>query len=158
MTKMLIIPFILFFLATASSLSNANEAKNTRDHELSKHRQADQQVRKHAHSHDSKQKSKYDLRDLDGKQKRDGHVHGHKHGHKDGHKHDHKAVNKTDLQGKGSHDHGESHKHDHGDAHQSQGDGHGAHYGHGHERHGHGEGHGGHEHGYDRLWDVGVSG
>ena len=153
------IPFILFLLATGSSLANANEAKNVQDHELSKHRHADQNMGKHAHGHDRKQKSKYDLRDLGGNQKRDGHAQGHKHGHK----HDHKAVSKPDLQHKDSHDHGEarhdhgdSHKQDHGDGHNPHGAGHGSHDEHSHE--GHGEGHGGHEHGYDRLWGIGVSG
>ncbi len=143
MKKILIIPFILFALATLSSWSTANDAKIAQSHELSKHRHADQNnTRKHAHKYDLKQKSRYDLRDLAGKQKGDSHGHGHKHGDKDGHNHDHEAVSKHNLRDKGG-------GHAHEDAHQSHEDGHGSHDDHGHE---------GHEHGYDRLWGIGVSG
>ena len=85
---------------------------------------------KQGHNHDRKAKSKYDLRDLDGKKSGDVHKHGHD--HKDAHVHDH------------GHDHG--HGHDHKDAH-----------GHDHGGHDHGHEHGGWEPPeglYDRLWDV----
>jgi hypothetical protein len=135
---------------------------------------------KYSHNHNNKPKSKYDLRDIDGKQRGDGHkhLHGHNHNHdqkarskydlRDTDGHDHKHGHKHDDGDVHKHGHGEDHKHVHGEAHQhnhgdtgghGHGDEHGALDDHGH--HGHGHGHGDHEHGgeapegmYDRVWDV----
>jgi hypothetical protein len=184
MKKALIILFILFSPATGATLSNADQTTIPKSHELSADRHAQQDGLKHGHSHDVKAKSKYGLKNIDGKRGGDGDKHVHKHGDN----HDHKAKSKYDLRNIDRHDRSEAHghaharKHDHGDAHKHKqgdahvhdyGDGRGAHddHGHkghthsadshddhGHERHGYDHGHEGHEHGCNRLWDVGISG
>ncbi len=122
---------------------------------------------KQGHNHDHKAKSKYDLRDIDGKHGGDSHKHVHEHGHN----HDHKAKSKYDLRdidghkhGEDHHHHGEGHDHHHGEAHEhGHGHGHDHHHGeaHGHDHgethdHGHGEGHEhGHEHGHGHDGDEG---
>ncbi len=171
MKEALIIPFVLFSLATWSSWSSADQGTIPQSHELSRDRHAQQDGLKHGHSHDVKPKSKYDLRNIDGIRGGDGHKHVHEHGHH----HDLKAKSKYDLRNTDRHDHGAAHRHYHGDAHKygegdghkhehgdahlhDRGNGHGAHDDHGHAGHGHGHGHGGHEHGYDRVWNIGISG
>jgi len=134
MKEALIIPFVLFSLAAWSSWSNAEQATMPQGHELSRDRHAQQDGLKQGHSHDVKPKSKYDLRNIDGKRGGDGHKH--------------------------VHDHGNTHHHDHGDARMhkhagtdlhEQDNHHGGHDGHDH-------GHGDHAHGYDRVWSIGISG
>lgn len=158
MKKILIVPFILFSLATVSSWSNTNDAKIAQSNELSKHRHADQTTHKqHARSHGHKPKSKYDLRDLGGNQNRGSHERGNKHSHNKGDHHDDRAAGKHGSGDNGGHNPGNAHQHDHGDAPESHEDGHSSHDNPGHEEHGHDNGKG-HDHGYDRLWGVGVSG
>src|SRR5208283_101905 len=154
----------------------------TRNHEESNGQDKVGDDHKHGHNHDHEAKSKYDLRNIDGKHGSDGHKHAHEHADKD----DHKPKSKYDLRETDGHDHKHCHKHDHGDAHQhghgedhkhGHGDGHNHEHGEAHHHHGeahghdHGEGHdhghgqdgdeGGHHHDeegpeglYDRLWDV----
>jgi hypothetical protein len=161
MKKALIILFILFSPATGAALSNADQATIPQSHELSRDRHAQHDGLKHGHSHDVKPKSKYDLRNLDANRGADAHKDVHKHGDK----HDHKAKSKYDLRDTDRHDHGKAHsqEHGHGDAHlHDRGNGHGSHDDHGdnpgHEGHEHHKGFGGgHDHGYDRLWQVGCS-
>ncbi len=117
------------------------------------------------HNHDHKAKSKYDLRDTDGKHGGDGHkhLHGHNHNndqkakskydlrdtdghdHKHGHKHDDGDVHKHGHGNGHKHDHGEAHQHDHGNAHKHD---HGEAHQHDHGDkgdHGHGDEHGSHD-------------
>ena len=100
----------------------------------SRNQQKQSDVYKPGRNHDRKAKSKYDLRDIDGKRGGDGDKHVHKHD-----SHDNKPKSKYDLREIGGHKHGEGHHHGHGEAH---------HHDHGHDHHHDGEAHH-HEHGDD---------
>jgi hypothetical protein len=186
MKKSLIIPFIVPFLVTAVSLCSADETTTNHVHKLAVDRHAAQKDREDVHNQDLKPKSKYDLRDLGGDRRENSHKHVHNHGrnhdrkaksrydlrnidgrdHRDAHRHDHGHAHKHDLGDAHKHKHGAAHVHDHGDnpgshddhSHAAHGHDSGSHDDHGHQGHGHDHGHGGHEHGYDRVWDVGISG
>lgn len=156
MKKILIVPFMLFSLAAASSWSYANEAKIPQGSELSTHRHADRPPRQQVHNHDHKPKNKYDLRYVDGG--RGGHVHPHnkkgslRHDHTTGHSHEHG----------GEQEHGDGHQNHRLDgSHHHQGPRHRGHQGPDPHGHGHEQEHSDHRHRheiYDRLWDVGISG
>lgn len=127
---------------------------------------------KHGHNHDRKAKSKYDLRDIDGKRRGDSHGHLHQHGDNqdnkpkskydlrdlngkrggivDKHGHDNKDAHVHDH----GHDHKDAHAHDHVHKHHHAGEAHHDDHGDDHHHHHHGEaeghdhGHAGHEHGH----------
>ena len=133
------------FLVPASikavTTSNTDALLLAANSEDSKNQQERGDVHKPGHNHDRKAKSKYDLRDIDGKHGGDGDKHVHKHGDN----HDNKPKSKYDLREIGGHKHGEGHHHEHGHNHE-HGEAH--HHDHGHDHHHDGEAHH-HDHGDD---------